>query len=257
MYAINPEDVEREAKDKGVSRSNLDVPRFVVFTFSKAIVDELVNLCRLQEWDWAGASFSPYSSPSKCFIGHLEDDRIGVVIPPMGASPLVALCEEMIYFGAEIMFLACASWGLGEKFLQKGQIHLPSFAVGIDGTSPHYGNKDQEVVCETWCRDSLATALDELEVSWKEGGVGSCEAIYHISNEMVDMFRNKGCLSLENGETASLYSLAKWRDLPIGVLLQPYIDLEQGWKISYLDEVYVETCKIQANAVYQAAISLL
>jgi len=31
---------------------------------------------------------------------------------------------------------------------------------------------------------------------------------------------------MESGETAALYSLAKERDLPIGVLLQPYIDLE-------------------------------
>ena len=148
----------------------------------------------------------------------------------MGASPLIALCEEMIYLGAEIMFLACASWGLGEKYLQKGQVHLPSFAVGIDGTSPHYGNKDQKVVCETWCRDALATALNELDTSWNEGGVGSCEAIYQITEEMMSEFRDKGCLSIENGETAALYSLAQWRDMPIGVLLQPYIDLEKGEK---------------------------
>jgi uridine phosphorylase len=257
MNALSPEDVEREALAKGIPSSELRVPRFAVFTFSKAIVDEFSTLCRLKEWKWAGGSFSPYSSPSKCFIGQIEDDHIGVVIPPMGASPLIALCEEMIHFGAEIIFLACASWGLGEDYLRKGQIHIPSFAIGMDGTSPHYGNKDQEVVCETSCRDALVSALNELEISWKEGGVGSCEAIYQISNKMMNEFRSKGCLSIENGETAALYSLAKWRDLPIGVLLQPYIDLEKGWRISYLDEVYVETCKIQANAVYQAALSLL
>jgi uridine phosphorylase len=204
-----------------------------------------------------GGSFGPYSSPAKCFVGHLEDDHIGVVIPPMGASPLVALCEEMLYFGAEVMFLACASWGLGENYLQKGQIHLPSFSTGIDGTSPHYGNKDREVVCEAWGRNALADVLKELDASWKEGGVGSCEAIYKITEEMMTEFRAKECLSIDNGETAALYSFAKWRDLPMGILLQPYIDLEQGWRISYLDEVYVETCRIQANAVYQAALSLL
>jgi uridine phosphorylase len=257
MYALNPEDVEREALEKGISPSKLEVPRFVVFTFSKAFVDEFSTLCQLKDWDWAGASFSPYSSPSKCFIGQLEDNQIGVVIPPMGASPLVALCEEMIYLGAEILFLACASWGLGEEYLQKGQIHLPSFAIGIDGTSPHYGNKNGKVECETLARDALATALNELDTFWKEGGVGSCEAIYHITDDMMGDFRDNGCLSIENGETAALYSLAKWRDLPIGVLLQSYIDLEKGWRISYLDEAYVETCKMQAKAVYRAALSLL
>ena len=68
MYALNPEDVEREALAHDIPRSKLEVPRFVVFTFSKAIVDELTVLCRLTEWDWAGGSFSPYCPPSKCFI---------------------------------------------------------------------------------------------------------------------------------------------------------------------------------------------
>lgn len=56
--------------------------------------------------------------------------------------------------------------------------------------------------------------------------MGCCEAFYRITPELADEFREQGCLSMENGETAALYSLAKERDIPIGVLLQPYIDLE-------------------------------
>ena len=91
-----------------------------------------------------------------------------------------------------------------------------------------------------------------MGANWKKGGVGACEAIYRITSDILDDFRKRGCLSIENGEVASLFSLAKVKRIPIGVLLQPYIDLEQGWNISYLDEKYIETGKVQAHASIEA-----
>ena len=62
---------------------------------------------------------------------------------------------------------------------------------------------------------------------------------------------------MENGETAALYSLAKERDIPIGVLLQPYIDLEQGWSLSYMGEKYSQSGRLQVHAALEASRALL
>lgn len=254
MYALNPQDIEKEAKSQGVTRSELRVPSSIILTFNRAIVEELNKLCNnLKKWKWKGEMFSPYSSSRKSFKGLINNlYDIAVFMPPMGASPLVAFSEELIQFGAKQIILVCASWGLGEKYLSKGQIHLPSFAIGIDGTSVHYKNKNWKVKKEPLAFNALTTALGRMNANWKEGGVGACEAIYRITPDLMDDFRKQGCLSMENGEVAALFSLANVKKIPIGVLLQPYIDLEKGWGISYLDKDYIETCKVQARVAVDA-----
>jgi len=253
MFLINPDDVEREALAQVVSRPELEVPPLVFLTFNRPVVEELTRLCELEEWEWAGTKFTPYSPPSKSWRGKLDEEGIAVFVPSIGASPLIAFCEELIHFGAQVIFLLCASWGLGRAYLEEGEIHLPSFAVGMDGTSPHYGNRDWRAEAEPRAFKALASALDAVGAVSKEGGVGSCEAFYRITPELADEFREQGCLSMENGEVAALYSLARERDIPIGVLLQPYIDLEQGWRISYLGGKYVESGGLQAQAAIEAA----
>jgi uridine phosphorylase len=258
MFVLNPADIEEVAESMGVARSELEVPSSIILTFSRAVLDELKIICQnLKEWKWKGEMFSPYSSSRKSLKGSIDDlHNIAVFMPPMGASPLAAFCEELIYFGAEVIFLICASWGLGEKYLSKGQIQVPSFAIGFDGTSIHYGNRNYNIQSESKAFNALITALNKLGANWKKGGVGACEAIYCITPEMIDEFRKQGCLSMENGEVASLFSLAHKKKIPIGVLLQPYIDLEEGWSISYLDEEYSEICKVQARTAIEALKSL-
>ena len=254
MFILNPADIEEVAESRGVTRAELEVPSLIILTFSRAVIEELRNLSPdLKEWKWKGEMFSPYSSSRKCLKGSIEGMYdFAVFMPPMGASPIVAFCEELIYFGAKAIFLLCASWGLGEEFLSKGQIQLPNFAIGVDGTSIHYENQAYHVMNESRAFSALTIALNKTGANWKKGGVGACEAIYCITTEMIEEFRKQGCLSMENGEVASLFSLAHKRNIPIGVLLQPYIDLEKGWNISYFDDVYTETCKLQARAAIEA-----
>lgn len=257
MFLIDPADVEREALAQGISRTELEVPQLVFLTFNRCVLDELSTVCNLEEWEWSGARFSPYSPPDKGWRGKIDDQDIAVFVPHMGASPLVSFCEELILYGARTVLLLCASWGLGQAYLDEGEIHLPSFAIGMDGTSPHYGNLDWRVEAEPRAFDALATALDKVGAVWKEGGVGSCEAFYRVTPELADEFREQGCLSMENGEVAALYSLAKVHDMRIGVLLQPYIDLEQGWSISFMGEKYVESGRLQVHAAIEASRILL
>jgi uridine phosphorylase len=258
VYLITPADVEREALLQGIDRVTLEVPRLILLTFNQSVVQELTQLALMEEWEWPAARFSPATSaPSKSWRGHIDGEPIAVFVPPMGPSTLTSFCEELIHYGARVIFLLCASWGLGPSRLAEGDIHLPSFAVGIDGTSPHYGNDGWRVEAEPRAFKALAAALHDLKATWKEGGVGSCEAFYRITPALADRFRGQGCLSMENGETAALFALARAHEIPIGVLLQPYMDLEKGWSISYMGEKYGRSGKVQARAAVAASAKLL
>jgi uridine phosphorylase len=258
MYLINPGDVEKQAVAQGVDTSTLRVPRLVFLTFNQTVLGELADLARTEEWEWPAAQFTPAFSPLfKGWQGRIGEEEIDVFVPHMGPSTLASFCEELIHYGARVIFLLCASWGLGESYLGRGEIHLPTFAVGIDGTSPHYGNTEGRVEAEPQAFRALAAALDEIGAAWKQGGVGSCEAFYRITPQLADRFREQGCLSMENGETAALFALARAHDVPIGVLLQPYIDLEQGWSLDYMGDEYRESGRLQARAAAQASKALL
>jgi hypothetical protein len=54
-----------------------------------------------------------------------------------------------------------------------------------------------------------------------------------------------------------VHSLAKERYIHIGVLLQPYIDLEGGWAMSLVGEKCVQNGRLQVHAAIQASRSLL
>lgn len=258
MYLISTSDVEEQALIGGASRADLEMARLVFLTFNRCVVEELSTSCQLQEWEWPAAGFTPaYSPPHKSWQGKLDEDELRAFIPPMGASTLVSFCEELIHYGAEVILLLCASWGLGKEQVEEGEIHLPSFAVGMDATSPHYGNHDWRVEAEPTAYQALAAGLDKVGARWKQGGVGCCEAFYRITPQMAEDFREQGCLSMENGETAALYALARERDITIGVLLQPYIDLEQGWSLSYMGDKYAESGRLQVRAALEASRSLL
>jgi uridine phosphorylase len=258
VYLITPANVEREALLQGINGLEMEVPHVIFLTFNQSVVQALVELTLLEEWEWPAARFSPACSPpSQSWRGHIGAEPVAVFVPPMGPSTLTSFCEELIHYGAQVIFLLCASWGLGPSHLAEGEIHLPSFAVGVDGTSPHYGNEQWRVEAEPRAFRALATALQDLKATWKQGGVGSCEAFYRITPDLADRFRGQGCLSMENGETAALFALARAHGIPIGVLLQPYIDLQKGWSLSYMGDRYRESGHLQARAAVAASARLL
>jgi uridine phosphorylase len=246
VYMIEPEDVKKNAVRCGASLVDLRVPETAILTFNRTVLEQLNKVCDLHERKWLGAEHAPYCSISRCWEGKAGDRDVCVFVPPIGASPMAAFCEELICFGARRILLLCASWGLGEDCLKKGQIHLPTFAVGYDGTSFHYGNVDFRIAAEPVAFDVLADSLANSGVAWERGGVGCCEAFYRITPEMVNDYRDQGCLSMENGEVAVMYTLARVYRIQVGVLLQPYIDLKQGFDISYMDGIYHDTCRSQA-----------
>jgi len=252
MFVLDPSDVEREAQNHGEEVSKLRVSSRVILTFNHPVYEKLKTTCGLKETEWILGKYSPYCKPKKVFLGEHESSPIHVIVPQMGASAITALCEELIYFGAKAILLMCGSWSLGVEYLAPGEIHVPSFAFGVDGTSPWYGKQSPNIDAPRSPLKVLRESLEKLGQSWKTGGVASHEAIYRISKDDVERFRRKGCLSMENGETAALFSLAHQKSIPIGVLLQPYLDLIEGWSLEYMGDLYEQAGENQAIAALDA-----
>jgi uridine phosphorylase len=173
----------------------------------------------------------------------------------MGASPLACTIEDLAACGVGAVFLACAAWSLGPP-VRFGDLVVPSFAAGPDGTSVHYGNADQHVDADARVVASLADAARGRSAAVHVGGNASCEALYQVTPEMMDAMRARGCLSMENGEAAVLFAAGHTLDLPSGAIFQPYIDLTEGWNPDRLDETYQAMCRVQAEVVLDATVRL-
>ncbi len=86
---------------------------------------------------------------------------MAVVVPPMGASPLSCVIEDLAARGVSGVFLVCAAWSLGPP-VQLGDLIAPSFSVGPDGTSIHYGNEAARVEADRVVVEALAAGARHI-----------------------------------------------------------------------------------------------
>jgi uridine phosphorylase len=243
------------ARREGAREEALSLRGLAVLTFSRAIVERLGKLCALEEADWLSPAAHPYAGPQTVKRGIYEGMPVTVVAPPMGASPMACVVEDLVSCGVEAIFLVCAAWSLGAP-VAFGDLIVPAFSIGPDGTSIHYGNTSGRAEANPVVVTALADACRGQGAAVHVGGNASCEALYRITPQMVAEFRERGCLRMENGEASTLLAMAQALGFVGGVLFQPYIDLPQGWDPSRLDEDYVQSCRIQVEAALQAAIRL-
>ena len=149
----------------------------------------------------------------------------------------------------------CAAWSLGPP-VSFGDVLVPSFAVGPDGTSIQYGRSEGRVDADPTIVAALADSARGLGATVHVGGNASCEALYRITEEMVESFRGQGCVSMENGEAAVLFAACRLFGIPGGAIFQSYIDLTEGWYPDRFDDAYEATCRLQADVVLDAALRL-
>jgi uridine phosphorylase len=254
-YLINTEQVTAAARSAGSTAEDLNLSGIAVLTFNRGIVERLEELCDLEDVSWLGPHVHPYAGPRVVKRGERDGFGVMVLVPPMGASPLACTVEDLIAGGIDAVFLACAAWSLGPP-VSFGDVLVPSFAVGPDGTSIHYGNTAGRVDANPAVVTALADSARERGATVHVGGNASCEALYRISEEMVEGYRDQGCLSMENGEAATLFAVCRSSGVPGAAVFQPYIDLTEGWNPDRFDDAYEATCRLQAEVVLDAALRL-
>jgi uridine phosphorylase len=249
-WLITPQQTLAAARQAGLEA--LGLSGVAILTFSRAVVERLEELCGLEDAVWLSAAHHPYAAARVVKRGVFEGLDVIALVPPMGASPLACIVEDLAACGVQAIFLACAAWSLGPPVVF-GDLIVPAFSAGPDGTSIHYGNVSGRVEAHPAAVEALAAACRERRATVHVGGNGSCEALYRITPEMAEGFRQQGCLCMENGEASTLFAATRTLGILGGVLFQSYIDLEQGWDPARLDEHYVGACRLQAEAVLAAA----
>jgi uridine phosphorylase len=255
-WLINSEQTLAAARGAGVDEDKLGLSGAAVLTFSRGVVERLDELCGLEEAAWISAAHHPYAAAEVVKRGEFGGMGVTVLVPPMGASPLACIVEDLVACGVQAVFLVCAAWSLGPP-VEFGDLILPSASYGLDGTSIHYGNEGGAVRANGEVVNALAAACREMGVRHHVGANATCEALYRITPTMTAKFRRGGCLSMDNGEASTLFAMAAELGIRGGVLFQPYIELERGWDPGRLDQRYRDTCHLQAQVVLEAAVQVL
>jgi uridine phosphorylase len=256
-YLITPQQTLSVARRAGLRDDHLDLSGIAVVTFSRPVVERLDELCGLRGAAWISQAHHPYAAARIVKRGQFHGLGVTALVPPMGASPLAGIVEDLVACDVQAVFLVCAAWSLGPP-VQFGDLIVPSFSVGHDGTSIHYGNTEGEVHAQPEVVDALVDACRARHAPVRVGGNASCEALYRITPHLADRARRHGCLSMENGEANTLFAMARTFGVLGGVLFQPYIDLTQGWNPSPMRQArYRATCRLQADVVLEAGVALL
>jgi uridine phosphorylase len=255
-YLITSRQALSAALRAGLRPERLNLSGVAVLTFSRGVVERLSKLCELEDAPWISPREHPYAAARVVRRGKFEGLDVTAVIPPMGPSPLACVVEDLVACGVRAIFLVCAAWSLGPP-VRFGDLIVPSFSVGPDGTSIHYGNTQGEIRAAPQAVDALTGAARVWRARIHVGGNATCEALYRITPQAVDDFRRRRCLCMENGEASTLFAIARTLGVLAGALFQPYIDLTQGWNPDRLDDHrYHATCRLQAEVVLEASLHL-
>jgi hypothetical protein len=256
-YLITPEQTLSAARKAGLRNDDLNLSGIAVVTFSRHVLERLGELCALEDAAWISPPHHPYAAARIVKRGQFQGLGVTVLVPPMGASPLACIVEDLVACGVQAVFLVCAAWSLGPP-VAFGDLIVPAVSVGRDGTSSHYANQEGEVHARQEVVEALAEACRAWHTCVHVGVNASCAALYRITPHMADDFQRRGCLSMDNGEASTLLAMAGALDVLGGVLFQPYIDLTEGWDPAPLqDGRYRATCRLQARVALEAGTLLV
>jgi uridine phosphorylase len=255
-YCITSEDVVKKAIQKsGKSFDDFKVNPNIIIFFSSLLLDILKKRKGFQENEWL-VPYHPYAT-SKIYNMEYRGISITAISPPMGASPLASVCEDLIFCGAQNILLVCGSWGIG-KNVKLLDFIIPTHSLGLDGTSKYYDNKFLQSIK---INDKVVNILSEIarEITSKVhlGKNFSFEAFYRIQKEKINQLRKKGVISIENGELNVLSKICKEKGLKFGCIFYSYINLLEGWNVPWLESVkYRETVAIESNIALKTLLKL-
>ncbi|MGD2105586.1 MAG: hypothetical protein PVJ55_10800 [Anaerolineae bacterium] len=255
-YLITPEQTLTAALRMGTNRDGLGLPGIAVLTFSRGVMERLDELCGFEDLAWISAPDHPYGAARIVRRGQIGGLGVTGLVPPMGASALACVVEDLAACGVQAVFLVCAAWSLGAP-VRFGDLIVPSVSFGLDGTSVHYGNAEGEVRAAPRVVEALSEACRVHGAQVHVGANATCEALYRITPEMADDYRRRGCVCMENGEVSTLLAVTSALGVLGGALLQPYIDLTDGWDADRLESPrYKDACRLQVEAVLAASLRL-
>jgi uridine phosphorylase len=245
-YCISSEDMIKSVLNiTNKTKKNFQVGDYVILLFSKLLLEYLIKQTNMQPGDWL-APYHPYASNS-IYNGNFDGISISAIMPPMGASPIASVTEDLITCGAKTLLLVCGAWGITKKsnildFL------IPTHAVGPDGTSIYYGRmKSEETVVNEKITKILEQETRKRTEKYHKGKNFSIEAFYKISISQVEELQRKGFVSMENGELNTITTVCKEREIACGAIFYNYFSPLEEWSIPWLEDDYKKCVELEGE----------
>jgi uridine phosphorylase len=255
-YSITPEFVVLRAMEKAnKSIDDFKVEKYAIVFFSTYFLEYLRKNFQVNEDPWL-SPYHPYAS-SMLYRIQFKNVKACAICPPMGASSMACVVEDLIYNGATLILLACGAWGIKED-INLLDFMIPTHTLGYDGTSVDYSRSDgQEIPVSKKTFDVIKENVLKEAVQCHIGKNCSKEAFYKINKDFIFKAQKMGCISMENGELNIIATIANNKNVQCGALLYNYFNPLQGWKIPWLNKRYREVvfrqCKIALSVIESIA----
>ena len=188
--------------------------------------------------------------PVSLYTSHLllsgEEDGPCLVGPMVGAPYAVMVLETLIAWGAR-SFLFLGWCGAISPDVGIGDIVLPEQAAIEEGTSAHYGAREETVDRPSGpLAGRIAERLDAADLCWHAGRVWTTDAIYRETPEAVTRHQRRGVLAVEM-ETSALFTVAACRGVELASLLVVSDELASlTWRPGFRDSRFSRARKAVA-----------
>lgn len=245
-YCISSVDVLKSALGiTNKTKKDFQVGDFVILLFSKLLLDYLTKKVNMQSEDWLGP-YHPYAS-NPIHNGTYDGISISVLMPPMGASPIASVAEDLIECGAKVILLVCGAWGIAKNINLLDYL-IPTYAIGPDGTSIYYNRRPNELTVLN--EDVVNIIRDETEKRTSHYYIGknySVEAFYRIETKKVLDLQNKGFISMENGELNILATICNQKQNKFGAIFYNYYNPTEKWTVPWLKDEYKKCVELEGE----------
>ncbi len=146
------------------------------------------------------------------------NNDFSIIGPFIGAPYAAMLLETAVSWGArEIIFWGWC--GAVSPDVHIGNLVVPDIAFIDEGTSRHYlVPQRRDIRPSDPFQAYLKTRLTKKAICFHKGPIWTTDAIFRETKKKIAFFRKKGALAVDM-ESSSLFSVAAFRNIPIGCIL--------------------------------------
>jgi len=168
--------------------------------------------------------------------------------PAVGAPMAVMVMETLIAAGGR-RFVVLGTCGALARDLTFGDVLMPRWAVGGEGTSRHYPLANAPRVSPP-LYDEVSCALAEHGVSVRSGGVWTTDAPFRETREQVANYRDQGIAAVDM-EFSALLTLAAFRRVEL-VAVMVVSDLLGGdqWQPGFRAKAFTSAQRMVRQALF-------
>lgn len=163
-----------------------------------------------------------FAAERSVVVGEFAGREVALVHPGLGAPATALVAEKLVAAGARIV-VGAGFAGIIAPGLAPGRAMVVDASARDEGTSGHYGAKDEFERASPRVVGALMSALPEA----RRGASWTTDAAYRETVSAMRRFRALGC-SLVEMESAALFAVARFRAFEAGAVLVAADDLSSA-----------------------------